>query len=191
MSFPRHEEAIMSDPEGVLAFDTAVGRCAVAWGQEGVVKVVLPGERVEATVSAVGADGSEPPPAVRAAIDGIVALLAGGSRDLSTVPLDMRRVPWFDRRVYEVARTIAPGRTLSYGEIAERLGDRRRARAVGRALGRNPFPIVVPCHRVVAAGGKVGGFSAPGGTATKRRLLAIEGAPGHGEPSLFDPPASV
>src|SRR5262250_2974216 len=82
----------------------------------------------------------------------------------------------FDRRVYEMARTIAPGETLSYGDVATRLGDPAAAREVGQALGRNPFPVIVPCHRVVAAAGKLGGFSAPGGTATKRRLLAIEAA---------------
>jgi methylated-DNA-[protein]-cysteine S-methyltransferase len=178
--------------EGTVAFDTAVGRCTVVWGPAGIVRILLPGERAEADGAASDLDAGEAPPAeVRAAIDGIVALLDGGLPDLSTVPLDMRRVPLFDRRVYEVARSIGAGRTLSYGEVAERLGDRRRARAVGQALGRNPFPIVVPCHRVVAASGKVGGFSAPGGATTKRRLLAIEGAPGHGEPSLFDTPKSA
>jgi methylated-DNA-[protein]-cysteine S-methyltransferase len=95
-------------------------------------------------------------------------------------------VPPFDRRVYEVARTIPPGATLSYGEIAARLGEPREARAVGQALGRNPFPIIVPCHRVLAAGGKLGGFSARGGTATKLRLLSLEGAQASGAPSLFE-----
>jgi methylated-DNA-[protein]-cysteine S-methyltransferase len=88
----------------------------------------------------------------------------------------MARVPAFDRRVYEVARAIAPGETLSYGDVATRLGDPAAAREVGQALGRNPFPVIVPCHRVVAAGSRLGGFSAPGGAATKRRLLAIEAA---------------
>jgi methylated-DNA-[protein]-cysteine S-methyltransferase len=95
---------------------------------------------------------------------------------LSFITLDMEGVPEFHRRVYGVARTIPPGATLSYGEIAARLGDPGSARAVGQALGRNPFVIVVPCHRVLAAGGKTGGFSANGGTATKLTLLAIEGA---------------
>jgi methylated-DNA-[protein]-cysteine S-methyltransferase len=89
----------------------------------------------------------------------------------------MTHVPDFHRRVYDVARRIQPGSTMSYGEIATQLGTPRDARAVGQALGQNPFPIVVPCHRVVAAGGKLGGFSAPGGVTTKLRLLAIEGAP--------------
>jgi methylated-DNA-[protein]-cysteine S-methyltransferase len=111
---------------------------------------------------------------VLAAIEGIVALLDGQAHDLSTVVLDMDRVPEFHRRVYQITRTIAPGATLSYGDIAIRLGNAALARNVGQALGRNPFPIIVPCHRVVAAGGKLGGFSARGGTAMKRRLLAIE-----------------
>ena len=100
--------------------------------------------------------------------------------------LDMASVPAFDRRVYEVARTIPPGSTLTYGEIATRLGDVGEARRVGRALGRNPFAIVVPCHRVVAAGGKLGGFSASGSIVTKLRLLTIEGAPTNGTLPLFD-----
>ena len=88
----------------------------------------------------------------------------------------MERVPDFHRRVYQVARTIPPGKTLTYGDVARRLGDPGAAQAVGQALGRNPFAIIVPCHRVVAAGGRIGGFSANGGAATKRRILAIEGA---------------
>src|SRR4029453_17011519 len=95
---------------------------------------------------------------------------------LSHVALDMEQVPAFERRVYEAARRIPAGKTLSYGEIAGQLGVPGSARAVGRALGRNPFAIVVPCHRVVAAGGKLGGFSASGGVHTKRRMLEIERA---------------
>ena len=85
-----------------------------------------------------------------------------------------------------MARSIPPGQTLTYGEIADRLGDRRPAREVGQALGRNPFPIVVPCHRVLAADGRTGGFSAPGGVETKLRMLAIERAQPGGAPALFD-----
>ena len=107
-------------------------------------------------------------------------------RDLSAIALDMDGLPSFDRRVYEVARTIAPGATLSYGEISARLGARDLAREVGQALGRNPFPIIVPCHRVLAAGGKAGGFSANGGITTKLRLLTIERARTSDTPTLFD-----
>ena len=120
------------------------------------------------------------------AIDGIVALLSGDATDLSAVALDMERVPAFDRRVYEVARTIGPGETLTYGDIAARLGDPGAAREVGQALGRNPFAVIVPCHRVIAAGGKTGGFSANGGVTTKLRLLEIERARLRREPTLFD-----
>ena len=172
---------------GYTLFETPLGRCGIAWGPHGVVAVQLPESderalRRRMLRAAPSASESPPPADVRRAIDAIAALLGGESRDLSTVVLDMERVPEFNRRVYAVARTIPPGETLTYGEVAERLGERGAAQAVGQALGRNPFPIVVPCHRVLAAGGRLGGFSAPGGVATKRRMLAIEGA---GAPALF------
>jgi methylated-DNA-[protein]-cysteine S-methyltransferase len=119
---------------------------------------------------------AKPPREVQRAIDRIAALLRGEKRSLESIALDMDGVPAFHRRVYEAARAIAPGETLSYGEIAARIGAPGSARAVGQALGRNPFAIVVPCHRVLAANRKPGGFSANGGVATKRRLLEIEGA---------------
>jgi methylated-DNA-[protein]-cysteine S-methyltransferase len=127
---------------------------------------------------------STPPPEITAAIEEIVALLDGDARDLSGIALDLEGVADFDRRVYEVARTIAPGETMSYGAIAARIDEPGAARGVGQALGRNPFAIVVPCHRVVAADGGLGGFSAVGGSATKRRMLAIEGA-AVAPPTLF------
>jgi methylated-DNA-[protein]-cysteine S-methyltransferase len=126
-----------------------------------------------------------PPAEVQRVIADIVALLAGEPRDLRYVKLDTGELSDLQRRVYEVARTILAGSTLTYGEIAERLGDRLLARDVGQALGENPFPIIVPCHRVLAAGDKIGGFSAPGGAHTKMRLLTIEGAQ-PGGPTLFD-----
>ena len=113
-----------------------------------------------------------------------MALLGGARPDLTSVPLDLSGVPEFHRRAYEVARTIPPGRTLTYGDIAHRLGQPGSAQAVGQAMGHNPFPIIVPCHRVLAAGGKDGGFSARGGVGTKRRMLVIEGALAD-EPTLF------
>jgi methylated-DNA-[protein]-cysteine S-methyltransferase len=127
-----------------------------------------------------------PPASVQRTIAGIVALLQGEAIDLSAVALDLADVPPFERRVFALARTIPPGATLSYGDIAARLGVPGEARAVGQALGQNPFPLVVPCHRVLAAGGKVGGFSANGGIATKLRLLSIEGARTSPEPILFE-----
>jgi O-6-methylguanine DNA methyltransferase len=165
---------------GFLLFDTAIGRCAIAWGPDGIVGVQLPEARESLTRRRVArlhpdAVEADPPAPVRRAADAIASLLEGAPRDLSGVPLDMAAVPAFHRRVYEIARAIPPGATLSYGELADRLGSRGLARAVGQALGRNPFPIVVPCHRVLAAGGRVGGFSAAGGITTKLRLLTIEG----------------
>ena len=148
-----------------------------------MVSVRLPGAGVPARRAGV----DRPlPPTVQRAIDGIRALLGGQAVDLGFVELDFDGVADFDRRVYEEIRSIPPGRTMTYGEVATRLGEPGAARAVGQALGRNPFAIVVPCHRVVAAGAKLGGFSARGGVATKRRLLAIEGAAAAGPPSLFD-----
>jgi methylated-DNA-[protein]-cysteine S-methyltransferase len=170
-------------------FDTAIGRCAIAWSAHGIVGVQLPGRDDGAMRAGLlrrhpGARDGAPPQDVARAVDGIVALIAGEPRDLADVVLDLSAVPEFNRRVYAVARTIKPGATLTYGAIAAQLGE-PDARSVGEAMGQNPCPIIVPCHRVVAAGGKTGGFSAPGGAATKRRLLAIEGASADA-PTLFD-----
>jgi methylated-DNA-[protein]-cysteine S-methyltransferase len=174
-----------------MLFDTAIGRCGIAWSERGIVGVQLPEKDEVATRARLRrrfpAAGEAPPPAgVQRAIDGIVALLRGEARDLSAVILDDEGLPSFDRRVYQAARSIRPGSTLSYGDLAARLGEPGQAREVGQALGKNPFPILVPCHRVLAAGGKLGGFSARGGVATKARLLSIEGAPIAFTPSLFD-----
>jgi methylated-DNA-[protein]-cysteine S-methyltransferase len=157
---------------GFMLFDTQIGPCGIAWSDRGVIAVQLP-EGDEAKTRArllrrcPHAREAAPPAAVQDAIEGIISLLRGERHDLSAIALDMDGLPSFDRRVYEVARTIAPGATLSYGEISARLGARDLAREVGQALGRNPFPIIVPCHRVLAAGGKAGGFSANGGITTK------------------------
>jgi methylated-DNA-[protein]-cysteine S-methyltransferase len=175
---------------GFSLFETAIGPCGVAWGPRGIVGVQLPEADVRETRARLArrfpeAREATPPPPVQAVIDAIVALCTGAAADFSGAPLDLEGVPAFHRRVYEVARSIPPGETLTYGVLAARLGEPGAARAVGQALGKNPFPIVVPCHRVTAAGGKLGGFSAHGGTATKLRLLAIEGAPAAGAP-LFE-----
>ena len=161
-------------------FDTAIGSCGIAWTDRGIAGFLLP-ERSAAWMrkrmaSRFGASEAIPTSSVQRVIDSVVALLRGERADLAFVPLDMHGIPAFHQRVYEVARTIPPGATMTYGQIAERLGDPGSARAVGQALGRNPIPVIVPCHRVLAAGGRSGGFSAPGGTATKLNLLAIEGA---------------
>ena len=164
---------------GIALFDTAIGRCGIAWAERGIVGVQLPESNDVDTRARMlrrfpNARELKPPADVGRAIDGITALLHGAPSDLSTVTLDMAGVPAFNRRVYEIARTIPVGATLSYGEVALRLGNRDAARAVGQALGRNPFAIVVPCHRVLAAGGKLGGLSAAFGIKTKQRLLSIE-----------------
>jgi methylated-DNA-[protein]-cysteine S-methyltransferase len=176
---------------GYALFDTAIGACAIAWSGAAIVALQLPEVDDVRTRARVlrrwpRAQEQPPPPAIGRVIDAVVALLSGAVVDLAAVVLDMERVPAFDRRVYEVARTIAPGETLTYGNIAARLGDPSAARRVGQALGRNPFAIIVPCHRVTAGGGKAGGFSATGGTATKLRLLEIERARLGREPTLFD-----
>jgi methylated-DNA-[protein]-cysteine S-methyltransferase len=162
-------------------FDTAIGRCGIAWSDSGIAAVQLPERDDEATRSRLrnrcpGALEGHPPPGVREIIDRITRLFLGEPVDLTSAALDWDGLPEFHRRVYDVARTIPPGATLTYGDIAGRLGDPGAARAVGQALGRNPFPIIVPCHRVLAANGQLGGFSAAGGSSTKRRLLTIEGA---------------
>jgi len=176
-------------------FDTPIGRCGIAWAELGIVGLWLP-EADDSKATArlrrrhPDAVEAEPLPAVRDAIARIVALLSGARDDLSAVPLDMARVSDFEKKVYAIARKIPPGETLTYGDIAERLGDKLLSREVGQAMGKNPFPIVVPCHRVVAANGKLGGFSAPGGTDTKLRMLAIEGAAVGGQPDLFAAPTA-
>jgi methylated-DNA-[protein]-cysteine S-methyltransferase len=162
-------------------FETALGFCAIAWTERGVVRTFLP-EPSAAEIRArlrrrlPNAQEADPQGDVRRAIDGIVRLMAGERVDLTWISLVDDGVPELDRRVYALARAIEPGSTLTYRDIARRLGDVALSRTVGEALGRNPFPIVVPCHRVLAAGGRTGGFSARGGTETKMLLLRVEGA---------------
>jgi methylated-DNA-[protein]-cysteine S-methyltransferase len=133
-----------------------------------------------------GAVESPPPDFVEQAIAAIVRLLSGEPADLSFVDIDLDQSPEFERQVYAAARAIPPGETLTYGELAARIGVPGGAQAVGQALGRNPWPIIVPCHRILAADGKSGGFSAPGGADTKLRMLDIEGARRGSEPQLFE-----
>jgi methylated-DNA-[protein]-cysteine S-methyltransferase len=176
--------------QGYAVFETAIGTCAIAWGSGGILAVQLPEADAAASRARLRrrfpkAEEAPAPAEVQGAIDGVIALMRGEASDLTGCQLDMDDAPAFQRRVWEAARDIPPGETRSYGEIAARLGDAALARDVGRAMGRNPFPIIVPCHRVLAAGGKIGGFSAHGGITTKRRLLAIESALTRREPDLF------
>jgi methylated-DNA-[protein]-cysteine S-methyltransferase len=172
-------------------FDTAIGRCGIVWGERGINAVQLPMGNEDKTRNRIRQRYDDiveaPPPAeVQHAIDGMVELLAGKPNDLRDVALDLGGVPEFNRGVYDIARSIPPGKTMTYGDIAKKLGGVELSRDVGQALGRNPCPIVVPCHRVLAAGGKPGGFSANGGVVTKLKMLAIEGAAVNHTPSLFD-----
>jgi methylated-DNA-[protein]-cysteine S-methyltransferase len=171
-------------------FDTSIGLCGLAWNERGVIGFQLPEGDASRTRGRIakrfpGIVEAPPPLSIQEIIADVTALLRGEARDLSAVPLDMEGVSDFDRRVYEIARSIPPGRVVTYGEVASRLGI-NNARAIGQSLGRNPFAVIVPCHRVVAADGRLGGFSANGGAMTKRRLLAIEDARRDENPTLFD-----
>jgi len=162
-------------------FETTIGWAGLAWAEGGLVGAHLP-ERDPTIVRKYFArrvpEATEAPPTpeIEQLIESVRALMRGEKPDLSTARLDLARVPEFNAKVYEITRRIPAGETLTYGDIATQLGDRLLARDVGAALGKNPWPIIVPCHRVTAAGGKLGGFSARGGAMTKLKLLEIEGA---------------
>jgi methylated-DNA-[protein]-cysteine S-methyltransferase len=172
-------------------FDSPIGSCGIAWNAKGIAGFHLPLATEQATRRRLqqrwaGADESPPPAGVQRVIDRVLALLNGEAIDLTDIPVDLADAPEFHRKVYEVARTIPPGKTMTYGEIARRLGAPHESREVGQALGRNPIAIIVPCHRVLGADGKMGGFSASGGVATKRRILEIEGASALSAGPLFE-----
>ncbi len=169
-------------------FDTAIGDCALIWGETGVVGAMLPDHDVRGGILRRFSRAVEtaPSPAIAEAITGVQALMRGEPCDLGAVVLDYRDAPDLHRQVWDIARAIPPGETLTYGDIARRLGDVALSQQVGQALGRNPIPIIVPCHRILSASGKTGGFSAPGGVDTKLRMLNIERARTGAAPSLFD-----
>lgn len=186
---PLGEQGVAS---GYALFPTAIGHCGMAWHGALLVGVQLPEDAGEAQTRARMqrrfpqlAECTMPPPVAAWAVR-VAALLQGAHDDLSDVPLALDTVPPFNARVYELARRIPPGKTMTYGEMAAALGEPGAARAVGQALGHNPFAPVVPCHRILAANGRPGGFSAGGGALTKLRMLQIEGACPGGTPSLFD-----
>ena len=165
---------------GWTLFDTVLGPCAMAWGPRGILAVQLPEADAAATQARLlrttgPLPQALPPSDVAAALQAVTDLLAGRAHDFSGVVLDMGAVTPFQQRVYAQTLRIPPGQTCTYGELAEALGSRQLARAVGQALGRNPFAPIVPCHRVLAAHGGIGGFSAHGGAATKLQMLANEG----------------
>ena len=170
-------------------FSTPLGECGIAWRGDAVVATHLPESTAAETAARLTARTNAiqgtPPPAVERAVRSITALLEGAKTDLTFITCDFLRTDSFALKVYDLTRTIPPGETLTYGAIAARLGGMQLARRVGQALGRNPIPIIVPCHRVVGAGGRLTGFSAPGGIETKLRMLAIEGASIGEPPTLF------
>jgi methylated-DNA-[protein]-cysteine S-methyltransferase len=176
---------------GFALFDTPIGTCALAWGPRGLIGVQLPEESGAAATRArmrrrfPDLPEAAPPESAQKAVAAIQALLRGARGDLSHIELDMSGVSEFHQRIYAIARRIPPGQTRTYGEIAAELGDKGLSRAVGQAMGHNPFAPVVPCHRVLAAGNKPGGFSAGGGALTKLRMLGIEDARPNGMASLF------
>ncbi len=179
----------MSDA-GFALFDTAAGPAAIAWRERGIIGLQLPEATVERLRARMTTRFPElyeaaPPPAIADAIERVAALLRGEDVDLGGIALDMTDVAEFPRRVYEIARTIPRGATMTYGEIAARTGEPGSARAVGRALGHNPFAPIVPCHRVLAADGRMHGFSASGGVAAKLRMLTDEGWSPQNGPTLF------
>jgi methylated-DNA-[protein]-cysteine S-methyltransferase len=171
-------------------FDTAIGPCGVAWSERGLTGVQLPEADRTATerrltAKSASAGAADPPPWVQAVIADVARYLAGERIDFSAVAVDLAGVDPFRRALYETMRAIGWGSTTTYGELARQLGlrDPEAARDVGQAMGQNPLPLVIPCHRILAAGKKIGGFSAYGGTVTKERLLALEGVAG-GAPRL-------
>jgi methylated-DNA-[protein]-cysteine S-methyltransferase len=163
-------------------FDTAIGECGVAWNARGLVGVQLPEKdrgqtELRLAVKCRSTHAADVPPWVQSVISDIQRYLGGQQVDFSAVTVDFGGIDDFRQKLYVALRGIGPGRTVTYGELAQQLGltGWEGARDVGEAMGKNPMPIVIPCHRVLAAGGKPGGFSAYGGTGTKQKLLALEG----------------
>jgi methylated-DNA-[protein]-cysteine S-methyltransferase len=168
---------------GYTIFDTGIGRCGIAWGDAGIIGVQLPEAREIETrrrLFQLYPDAREmrPPLNVEIAIEGVTALLRGNPSDLADVTLDMTGIHAFNQRVYELTRAVPRGETCTYGEIAIRLGAPGAVHSVAQAIGRNPFVIIVPCHRVLEAGSYADKISPHGGVISKRRLLSIEGAGG-------------
>jgi methylated-DNA-[protein]-cysteine S-methyltransferase len=179
---------LMETRDHYTLFDTAIGVCAVAWNESGLTHFRLPGASRAAPEARVqkrsGATRSDNPPApIKALIADAQRYFAGEEVDFSAVAVDLSALSAFQRELYQSLRSVGWGRTTTYGELARALG-RPDAREVGQAMGKNPIPVIIPCHRVLAAGGKIGGFSAPGGAAAKGKLLALEGVYVGGTPRL-------
>ena len=157
--------------QGQVVFPTAIGACRMEWQDDKITSLTLLDGRA---LPGRPAQDSSAPRWVRQVQRRLTLHLEGTIQDLSTIPLDFAGIPPFHQEVYRVALAIPAGEPISYGQLAARAGSPQAARAVGQAMRRNPFPLIVPCHRVVAAGGGLGGFSSVGGVTTKRRLLSIE-----------------
>lgn len=165
-------------PEQYCLFDTAFGVCGLAWSDDGLTRLRLHASDaagMQETLARVARLAGFKPAMIARLIADIRSYMSGERTDFADTIIDIARMPAFDQKVYRAARRIAWGQTATYGEVARRIDAPDAARAVGRALGCNPLPLIVPCHRVLASNGKLGGFSAPGGVATKARLLALEG----------------
>ena len=161
-----------------MVFDTALGAFGIGWTDAGVARLLLPGTDRAALVEGINRDGAhagEPTRAIESVINQIEDYAAGEAVDFSAVPLDLEKVPEFNRRAYTLLLQVGWGETTTYGALARQLGDVALSRAVGAAMGANPIPLIIPCHRVLASDGKPGGFSAPGGAESKLRMLALEG----------------
>jgi methylated-DNA-[protein]-cysteine S-methyltransferase len=176
---------------GYTIFDTGIGRCGIAWSDIGVAGVQLPEAREIETRKRLfqlypDAREMRPPVTVEIAIEGIVALLRGETSDLSDTTLDMTGIHAFNARVYEITRNIPRGETRSYAEVAASMRATGAVHSVAQAIARNPFMIIVPCHRVLEAGGYADKISPNGGAISKRRLLSIEGANPISSKTLFD-----
>ncbi|WP_218940220.1 methylated-DNA--[protein]-cysteine S-methyltransferase [Denitrobaculum tricleocarpae] len=171
-------------------FPTPLGDCGIAWRNDRVVATRLqdksPADTIHRLAARTGGTRGEPPIAIRRAIASMTALLAGERTDLTHILCDFGGIDGFAAQVYSATRAIPAGETATYGAIASQLGDKRLARNVGQALGQNPLPIIVPCHRVIGVGGRLTGFSAAGGVATKLKMLEVEGAQLGSAPRLFD-----
>ena len=176
-------------PHRYHLFDSAFGRCAIAWNDNGLTRTRLPDRDARQTEHSVaGNDGArvdaDLPEIAKRAVAELCAYFDGHTSDLDSLPLDFSIVAEFNARIYRALRAVPRGETTTYGALARAVEAPGAARAVGMAMGRNPWPVIVPCHRVLAAGAKMGGFSAPGGTLTKERLLALEGVAVGGTPML-------
>jgi methylated-DNA-[protein]-cysteine S-methyltransferase len=176
---------------GYTVFDTAIGRCGIAWGDLGIVGVQLPEARELDTRRRMyrlypEAREQRPPLNSEIAIEGITALLRGGNADFSDVALDVSAIPNFNQRVYQFVRSIPRGETRTYDEVAGGMRVQGAVHSVAQAIGRNPFMIIVPCHRVLEAGNYTDKISPNGGVISKRRLLSIEGAHPTVSKTLFE-----